>query len=89
MMGEAPSSGIGSSVWEHLCPLPAWLCQCSAITLGHIAPLCLPQLVFCIGPVLSPLPALPGSEKSKHQLPAPAADWRFLLPIIQHAGSRD
>lgn len=60
--GEAPCSGMVSSAWEHLCLLPAWLYQCSAISLGYLALLFLPHLIFHIVPVRSSLPTLPGGE---------------------------
>ncbi|KAL2302265.1 hypothetical protein Nmel_009686 [Mimus melanotis] len=64
-IGEVPSLGIGSSVWEYLCLQLALLCQCSAFPLGHVAPLYLAQIIFCIVPILSPPTALPG-EKGEH-----------------------
>lgn len=85
MIGEVPKLGMGSSVWEYLCPQPALLC----LSPGACGPTLPGQIIFCIVPILSPLTALPGGKESQHQLLAPAANWRFLLPIIQCAGSRD
>lgn len=61
-MLEVPSLGMGSSVWKYLCSQPALLCQCSVFPLGHVAPLYLAQIIFCIVPILSPLTALPGGK---------------------------
>lgn len=73
-IGEVPSIGMGSSVWEYLCPQPALLCQCSAFPLGHVA-----LIIFCIVPILSPLTALP--DESQHQLLAPLQTGDFCYPL--------
>lgn len=62
MIGEVPILGMGSSIWDNLCPQFALLCQCSAFPLGHVALLYLAQIIFCIVPILSPLTALPAGK---------------------------